>query len=366
MDLLNFFESAINTKHLSDIHLNEGENIKARINGDVLTINSDCNTRYEAFSKLLSALDMRFAGNDPREMLDERGESTSGERDGIDFAAFINKVRMRCNLSLSNGRKLYLVMRRLNSVIPELDSLGLPAIYKDLILRGGGGLCLVTGATGSGKSTTLASSLNYINKTLPLHILSLEDPVEYVIKGDKCLVNQKEVGGDVAAYIGGMRSSLRQDPDIVMIGEIRDLTTMRAAMTLAQTGHTVFGTMHTNGAISTIERCISFYPTEEKDLARFELSGVLNLVLSQVLVKRKDGDGRVMAYEFMIKTSGIRQNIEKGQPHLIKNAMETGSTEGHVLMHQILAKYVKQGVITPQEALSATNDYDRLKKELSL
>jgi len=362
MNLLEAVSHIVEKPNLSDIHIKSDMKIRSRVNGDMIIENLPVPSNKD-ITTFLHTIDRRLDGKDLHSKLDEIDSMSGGTQCGYNFSCFINDVRYRGNLSLSNGRKLSLVLRMLNSKIPELDSLQLPAIFKTLISKSNG-LCLITGATGSGKSTTLASALDYINHKYDKHILAIEDPTEYVLKEDKCLISQKEVGFDVPSFGAAMRDSLRQDPDIVMLGEIRDAVTMRTAMSMAETGHLVFGTLHTNGAVSTVERCVSFFDPAEKELARHTLGSVLNFVMSQSLAKRADGSGRIMAYELMIKTNAIKQNVVDNKPNLITNAMETGGSDGHVLMHNVLNKYVREGTITREEALASANNYEKMKEIL--
>lgn len=349
-------------KGFSDIHIKSGFPSRSRINGDILKLDFKSPSDSD-ITGLMYTIDDRMKEKNLHTELDTIETKSAGKTCGYNFSCSINSIRYRGNLSHSNGRKLYLVLRRLSDKIPQLEALGLPTIYKQLITKSNG-LCLITGATGSGKSTTLASTLDYIIQNYDKHIETIEDPVEYVLKESRSMVSQKEVGTDVPSFEAAMRDALRQDPDIVMLGEIRDAITMRTAMSMAETGHLVFGTLHTNGAVSTVERCVSFFEAAEKDLARNTLGTVLNFVLSQSLAKRKDGTGRIMAYELMVKTTGIKQNIMDNKTNLISASMETGSTDGQVMMSSILIDYINRGLITKEEALSATNNYDKLKEKL--
>lgn len=361
MNLYETITELTSDNNVSDLHIKSSLKTRIRISGDIVI--SDIKPSEIDITNFMHFVDQRTKERDLHEIIYDIEEKSKGELSGYDFACFVNDVRFRGNLSHSDGRKLYLVLRKLNSTIPALDSLNLPPIYKNLISKSNG-LCLITGATGSGKSTTLASTLDFIIHNYDKHILTIEDPVEYVLKEGKSSVTQKEVGFDVPSFGAGMRASLRQDPDIVMLGEIRDVVTMKTAMSLSETGHLVFGTLHTNGAVSTVDRCVSFFDPSEKELARHTLGNVLNFVMSQSLAKRKDGMGRVLAYELMVKTTGIKQSIVDAKNNHIYGAMETGSQDGQVLMHKVLHKYFLDGVITKEEALAAANNYDKMKEIL--
>lgn len=211
---------------------------------------------------------------------------------------------------------------------------------------------LVTGPTGSGKSTTLAAMVNALNRTKALHILTIEDPVEFVHQPDKCLVNQREVGSQTKSFANALRSAMREDPDVILVGEMRDLETIRLAITAAETGHLVFGTLHTSGAAKTIDRIIDVFPAEEKEMVRAMLSESLEAVISQVLCKRRDGKGRVAAYEIMVGSPAIRNLIREGKVAQMYSAIQTGSTTGMQTLDQSLQQLVLQGHIDIAEARS--------------
>ncbi len=233
------------------------------------------------------------------------------------------------------------------------------------LLKQSKGLILVTGATGSGKTTTLAATLEHLNEFGSGHIITLEDPVEYQIRSRNCLVDQRQLGRDVPSFHHGLRSSLRQDPDIILVGELRDFETVKTALDAANTGHLVFGTLHTNSAQQTLERLTSFFPDDRRDWAQAVISQVLLGVLSQVLVPRKDGKGRLMVAETLINTPDVRQLIREGKSHMIFNAMDTGSSRGHLLLNKLLLEQIGRGVITADDALYATYDPNNLMKELA-
>jgi twitching motility protein PilT len=281
----------------------------------------------------------------------------------VDLALKIGNRRFRGNLYWSNGKRLGLVMRQFPEAPPGLATLGLPAAFSELI-KNSRGLVLVTGATGSGKSTTLAAALEYINSHTQGHIITIEDPVEYLIRSKKCTVDQRQVGRDVASFEAGLRSAMRQDPDVLLVGELRDPETVKTALDAANTGHLVLGTLHTNSALQAIDRLNSFFPPERQAWVQATLSQALLGVLSQVLVPRRDGKGQVLATELMVNTPDVRQLVREGRTHQIFNAMDTGSSKGQLLLNRNLADLVKTKVITEEEAILSTYDIIALRKEL--
>ncbi|MGV3499562.1 MAG: type IV pilus twitching motility protein PilT, partial [Hydrogenophaga sp.] len=214
------------------------------------------------------------------------------------------------------------------------------------------GLVLVVGGTGSGKSTTLAAMIDYRNSNSAGHIITVEDPVEFVHESKKCLVNQREVGPHTLSFANALRSALREDPDAILVGEMRDLETIRLAMTAAETGHLVFGTLHTSSAAKTIDRIIDVFPAEEKDMVRAMLSESLVAVISQTLCKLKDGSGRVAAHEIMLGTSAIRNLIREAKVAQMYSAIQTGNSVGMQTLDQNLADLVRRNIISPAEARS--------------
>jgi twitching motility protein PilT len=230
----------------------------------------------------------------------------------------------------------------------SLDDLNAPKIFKDIAMHPRG-LVLVTGPTGSGKSTTLAAMVNYINDNKPDHILTIEDPIEFVHESKRSLVNQREVHRDTMGFSEALRSALREDPDVILVGEMRDLETIRLALTAAETGHLVFGTLHTTSAAKTIDRIVDVFPAAEKDMVRTMLSESLRAVISQTLLKRVGG-GRVAAHEIMIGTPAIRNLIREGKIAQMYSAIQTGQSVGMQTLDQCLAELLQKGIITKEEA----------------
>lgn len=246
-------------------------------------------------------------------------------------------------------RGISVAFRAIPSRIPSLQSLGAPAIFSDLATRPRG-LVLVTGPTGSGKSTTLAAMIDELNRTQTKHVLTIEDPVEFLYQPDRCMINQREVGGQTLSFANALRAAMREDPNVILVGEMRDLETIRLAITAAETGHLVLATLHTSGAAKAIDRIIDVFPAEEKSVVRSMLSESLTAVISQVLCKRQQGEGRVAAYEIMLGTTAVRNLIRESKVAQLYSAIQTGSNVGMQTLDQSLAKLVQQGQISAEEA----------------
>ena len=242
------------------------------------------------------------------------------------------------------------MFRTIPSKILTLDQLNAPAIFKD-ITQYNKGMVLVTGPTGSGKSTTLAGMIDYINETDYQHILTVEDPVEFVHESKRSLVNQRELSTHTHSFANALKSALREDPDTILVGEMRDLETISLALTAAETGHLVFGTLHTSSAAKTIDRVIDVFPAAEKEMVRIMLSESLRAVISQILVKNKDGNGRVACHEIMIVNSGIKNLIRENKVSQINSMIQTGQQYGMQTMDQSLLKALKAGLISVETAL---------------
>jgi twitching motility protein PilT len=277
-----------------------------------------------------------------------------------DFSfAIPNLARFRVNAFVQQ-RGAGAVFRTIPSKVLSLEDLKAPKIFQD-IADNPRGLCLVTGPTGSGKSTTLAAMVNYINENEHGHILTVEDPIEFVHEAKKCLINQREVGPHTLSFANALRSALREDPDVILVGEMRDLETIRLAMTAAETGHLVFGTLHTSSAAKTIDRIIDVFPGEEKEMVRAMLSESLRAVISQTLCKTKDGAGRVAAHEVMIGTPAIRNLIREAKVAQMYSAIQTGQGYGMQTLDQNLQDLVKRNIVTVEEARNKAANKDNFK-----
>lgn len=271
----------------------------------------------------------------------------------LDFARTIGGVRCRLNVFLQQGH-CSTALRLLNDRIPKLDELGLPSAVRELPGYSQG-IVLITGETGSGKSTTLAAILDHINHRQCKHILTLEDPIEYVYVPDRCVINQREIGRDTQSFAAGLRAALREDPDVILVGEMRDLDTIETALTAAETGHLVFGTVHTNSAADSIDRIVDVFPAGRQQQIRLQLSMTLKAVVSQQLLPRKTG-GRVLACEVMKVDNAIRNLIREGNTPQINNIIQSTGAAGNILMDKALQLLFRRGDISPETYQGALRD----------
>ena len=279
----------------------------------------------------------------------DRCQQELQEKGGSDFAIeFTDGYRFRVAVFRQRG-SLGMVLRRIPSQFLTFEQIGMPEAIRSLIVRPRG-LLLVTGPTGSGKTTSLASMLNFINENYDRHVITLEDPIEYYHKHKKCTVNQREIGVDVPDFKEGIRRALRMDPDIILVGEMRDLATVHAAIEAAETGHVVFGTLHTSGAASTINRIIDVFPKDQQDQVRTQLSTALIGVLSQALLPKKP-DGLVAAYEMMVVTDAIQNLIRENKVYRIDSSIQTGRKFGMFLLDDNLFKLWREGLVEKEEIL---------------
>ena len=333
----------------SDLHMTVGLPPIYRIDGDLVNA-SDDSLREEDISAAV-----RMLANERQ--LDELKQT--GE---IDFAVtFDGEIRMRCNAFYQQGHTA-LALRMLPLVIPTMESLGLGPIFVEQAEKPRG-LVLLTGPTGSGKSSTLAAMLDHINHTRRKHIITLENPVEFLYTPDKCIINQREVGDDTGSFAAGLRAALRQDPDVILVGEMRDLETISTAITAAETGHLVFGTLHTKGAANSIDRIIDVFPPEQQEQIRIQLADVLECIVAKALLP-KVGGGRVAAYEILVATPAVRSLIRQNKSFQIVSAMQTGRRQGMQLLDDALADLVRSGQVTLENALTVANDPAVLRSQL--
>lgn len=293
------------------------------------------------------------------------GRLEEAERNGeLDTAATIAGVRVRINV-FRQQEVLSLAVRLLAETIPPLESLGLPPAVIDLT-DCARGIILVTGETGSGKSTTLAAMIDYINHRRSGHVLTLEDPIEYLYRPDRCIFNQREVGRDTADFASGLRAALREDPDIILVGELRDRETIKTAMTAAETGHLVLSTLHTGSAADSIDRIVGVFPPEDQQQMRMQLSMTLQAVLSQQLLPNVMGSRRMAACELMMVTPAVRNLIREGKTPQLNNAVATAGTEGSVTMDASILRLYKAGKISPQTAERAAQDREWMRRNLNM
>lgn len=260
-----------------------------------------------------------------------------------------NLVSLRVNAFLQRGKHA-MVMRVIPSNPPSLDDLKMPLALKQFTNLSAG-LILVTGITGSGKSTTLAAMINEINNNKSRHIITLEDPIEFVHENKMSIINQREIGKDTKSYAAGLRAALREDPDVILIGEMRDYETISIAITAAETGHLVLSTLHTLGAARTINRIVDVFPPHQQNQIKLQLAGVLEGVISQQLLRKKDGTGRVCATEIMVANAAIRNLIREGKTHQIDSVIQTGRREYMMTMDYSIEKFLKDGCISQDEAM---------------
>jgi len=330
----------------SDLHLSAGLPPMIRVHGDIRKINLPALTATEAHDMVYDIM-----SDAQRKVYEETLE--------CDFSFEIqNLARFRVN-AFNQNRGAGAVFRTIPSVILTLEQLNCPPIFKE-IADTPRGLCLVTGPTGSGKSTTLAAMIDYINDKEFAHILTIEDPIEFVHASKKCLVNQREVGPHTMSFNNALRSALREDPDVILVGELRDLETIRLALTAAETGHMVFGTLHTSSAAKTVDRIIDVFPAAEKEMVRSMLSESLRAVISQTLCKTKDGQGRVAAHEIMIGTPAIRNLIRENKIPQMYSAIQTGQNVGMQTLDQNLQDLVKRNLISANEARGKAANKDTI------
>ncbi len=349
MDIYELMEKTAEN-NASDLHISVGIPPMMRVHGQL----------YPASEEKVTPL---IAEEMARQIMQERAWEEFTKKGEHDFSVSVpGKYRFRVNAFLQR-QYISIALRLIVSGIPSIDSLGLPSIVKDMSanLRG---LILVTGPTGSGKSTTLASLIDLINSSRDCHIITIEDPIEYLHKHKKSIVNQREIGSDTASFSSALRVALRQDPDVILIGEMRDLDTISIALTAAETGHLVLSTLHTIGAAKTIDRIIDVFPPHQQEQIRIQLSMTLIAVLSQQLMPNIDNTGRVAAVEVMLTNPAIRNLIRENKTPQIIGTIQTSQMQGMQLMDNSIAEKFKNGSISRDTALMYAVDREYLKKLL--
>ncbi len=321
----------------SDIHLTVARPPTFRINGKLASLEDYPNLGPADTYKFGREL---MADGKILRQIDEQGHA--------DFSMSLPEVgRFRVNVYLQRG-SYAIAIRLIPMNVPDIESLSLPAVCKELPLKGSG-LILVTGPTGSGKSTSLAAMIQLINQTVSGNIITLEDPIEYLHRHGTCLINQREIGTDCSSFAQGLRAALRQDPDVILVGEMRDLDTIAIAMTAAETGHLVMATLHASTAIQTVERVIDVFPPHQQDQIRIQLANTLLGIISQQLIPRVDGKGRVLACEVLIANTAVRNLIRDNKAFQLHTVMQTGSNLGMLTMEKSLKYILDRGLISPEE-----------------
>lgn len=336
-------------QNASDLHLTVGLPPVYRIDGKLVNEGADA-----LEDKDVAAAVRMLANERQLEELEKTGE--------CDFAVtFEGSIRMRCNAFYQQGNTA-IALRLLPLKVPTVEELGLCRTIVEQAEKPRG-LVLLTGPTGSGKSSTLAAMLDHINHTRRCHIITLENPIEFVYEHDQCIINQREVGDDTDSFAAGLRAALRQDPDVILVGEMRDLETISTAITAAETGHLVFGTLHTKGAANTIDRIIDVFPPAQQEQIRIQLADVLECVIAKALLP-KIGGGRCAAYEILVATPAVRSLIRQNKSFQITSAMQTGKRQGMQLLDDALAELARKGEVTLDDALAVANDPAALRAQL--
>lgn len=320
----------------SDLHLSSGISPMIRVHGDMRRIN-------------LPEMSAEEVGNMVTSVMNDHQRKIYQQNLEVDFSFELpNVARFRVN-AFNIGRGPAAVFRTIPSTVLSLEELKAPSIFQK-IAESPRGMVLVTGPTGSGKSTTLAAMINYINETQPAHILTIEDPIEFVHQSKKSLINQRELHQHTLSFANALRSALREDPDVILVGEMRDPETIGLALTAAETGHLVFGTLHTTSAAKTVDRIVDVFPAGEKEMVRSMLSESLTAVISQNLLKTHDGNGRVASHEILIANPAVRNLIRENKIAQINSVLQTGQASGMQTMDQSLQSLVRQGLIAPEVA----------------
>ena len=324
-------ELAKNNSKISDFHLRGGSDIACRIMGDIVI---QKNSKIE--NKDIDEILKKNCSEEEIKIFNIKKE--------LDCAIMLGELRFRANF-YKTLKGSAAVLRRVEATIPQMDNLNLPPILYELI-DAHKGLVLVTGPTGSGKSTTLAAIINQINETRSSNIITIEDPVEFIHSDKKSIISQREVGKQTESFAKALKGALREDPDVILVGELRDLETIGMALTAAETGHLVFGTLHTSGAPNTINRIIDVFPPEQQGQIRAQIAESLKMVITQKLYKKKDGSGRIAAFEVMVCTPPIKNLIRESKIHQIPSVMQTAQREGMITMEKSIEGLVGTGVIS--------------------
>ena len=337
-------------QNASDIHITVGRPPTFRIHGSVKSLKA----------APLTADDTTTLA---KQITSDRGQTELAEMGSTDFAiGYLDKARFRVNVFKQKGR-VAMVLRQIPSRILKFEEIGLPPLIKDVCTRPRG-LVLVTGPTGSGKSTTLATMIDFINVAEEGHIITLEDPIEFFHNHKKCVVNQREIHVDCPSFAEGLRRALREDPDVILVGEMRDPETTAAAISAAETGHLVFGTLHTTGASRTVDRIIDQFPVQQQEMIRTQLAGNLVSVISQALVPKVGGKGRVAAFEIMLMNAAISNLIRENKSYRIDSTIQTSGNVGMILLDDHLFKHYQAGAIDFEAMMSYAKDQSFLQRKV--
>jgi len=354
MDIRDFFKTAVQEGGISDIHLTVNSKPIVRKTGDL-----------QEYSQYPEKLDNNKLQEIIQVLMNEGQLKEFEEKGELDFSYSIpGLTRFRVNAYRQRGT-ISVALRVIPTRVPSIEELGLPEILKQIALQRHG-LVLCTGPTGSGKSTTLAAMINEINDKRNCHILTLEDPIEYLHSHGNSIVHQREVGIDTMTFAAGLRAALRQDPDVILVGEMRDLETISIALEAAETGHLVLATLHTTDAAKTVDRIIDVFPAHQQQQVRIQLSSCLNAVIAQQLLPRIDREGMVAALEILIGTAAVRNIIREGNSAQLETVMQTGAKYGMVVMNNYLVQLYERGIINMETVLRRCTNPEYVKKRLGM
>ncbi|HHU92851.1 MAG TPA: type IV pilus twitching motility protein PilT [Halanaerobiaceae bacterium] len=354
MDIRDFFRTAVQEGGISDIHLTVNSKPIVRKTGDL-----------QEYSQYPEKLDNNKLQEIIQVLMNEGQLKEFEEKGELDFSYSIpGLTRFRVNAYRQRGT-ISVALRVIPTRVPSIEELGLPEILKQIALQRHG-LVLCTGPTGSGKSTTLAAMINEINDKRNCHILTLEDPIEYLHSHGNSIVHQREVGIDTMTFAAGLRAALRQDPDVILVGEMRDLETISIALEAAETGHLVLATLHTTDAAKTVDRIIDVFPAHQQQQVRIQLSSCLNAVIAQQLLPRIDREGMVAALEILIGTAAVRNIIREGNSAQLETVMQTGAKYGMVVMNNYLVQLYERGIINMETVLRRCTNPEYVKKRLGM
>lgn len=354
MDIRDFFRTAVQEGGISDIHLTVNSKPIVRKTGDL-----------QEYSQYPEKLDNNKLQEIIQVLMNEGQLKEFEEKGELDFSYSIpGLTRFRVNAYRQRGT-ISVALRVIPTRVPSIEELGLPEILKQIALQRHG-LVLCTGPTGSGKSTTLAAMINEINDKRNCHILTLEDPIEYLHSHGNSIVHQREVGIDTMTFAAGLRAALRQDPDVILVGEMRDLETISIALEAAETGHLVLATLHTTDAVKTVDRIIDVFPAHQQQQVRIQLSSCLNAVIAQQLLPRIDREGMVAALEILIGTAAVRNIIREGNSAQLETVMQTGAKYGMVVMNNYLVQLYERGIINMETVLRRCTNPEYVKKRLGM